>query len=98
MHVTGQPRAWHQDDMIRHGRTTINNSIFPTTSSPLYTTLLDYYRCCYTTTGFLVQVKHLEGVGEELVELGHLGGDGEVDGAVGDLDDETTDDLGVDLV
>ena len=40
----------------------------------------------------------LQRVGEELVHLGDLGGDGEVDGAVADLDDETAEDLGVDGV
>lgn len=40
---------------------------------------------------------YLQSVGEELVELGHLVGDGKVDGAVGNLDNETTDNLWVDL-
>lgn len=39
----------------------------------------------------------LQSIGEELVQLGHLGGDAEVDGAVGNLDDETANDLRVDL-
>lgn len=39
----------------------------------------------------------LQSIGEELVELGHLAGDGKVDGAVGNLNDETADDLRVDL-
>lgn len=42
-------------------------------------------------------VLYLQGVGEELVKLGHLGGDGEVDGSVSDLDNETTEDIRVDL-
>ena len=40
----------------------------------------------------------LQAVGQELVELGDLGGDGEVDGAVTDLDDQAAEDLGVHLV
>lgn len=40
----------------------------------------------------------LQGVGEELVQFGNLGGDGEVDGSVADLDDEPTQDVGVHLV
>lgn len=39
----------------------------------------------------------LQVVREELVHLGDLGGDAEIDGAVADLDDETADNLGVDL-
>jgi hypothetical protein len=39
----------------------------------------------------------LQAVRQELVHLGDAGGDGEVDGAVADLDDESTDDIGVDL-
>lgn len=41
---------------------------------------------------------HLQAVGEELVELGNLVGDGQVDGAVTDLNDQTTLDVGLDLV
>lgn len=40
---------------------------------------------------------NLQGVGEELVHLGKLGGDAEVDRPVADLDNKTTDDIGVDL-
>lgn len=41
---------------------------------------------------------NLQSVGEGLVELGNLGGDAEVNGAVTDLNDQTTDELGVDLI
>jgi hypothetical protein len=40
---------------------------------------------------------NLQRVGEELVHLGDAGGDAEVDGAVANLDDESADDVGVDL-
>lgn len=40
---------------------------------------------------------NLQGVGEELVHLGDAGGNAEVDGSVANLNDETTNDLGVDL-
>lgn len=40
----------------------------------------------------------LQGVVEELVHLCDLGRDGQVDGSVADLDNETTDDFGVNLV
>ena len=40
---------------------------------------------------------YLQSVLEELVHLGHLGGNGQVDGAVADLDDESALDLRVDL-
>ena len=40
---------------------------------------------------------YLQSVLEELVHLCHLGGDGEVDGAVADLNNESTTDLRVDL-
>lgn len=39
----------------------------------------------------------LQSVGKELVELGDLGGDAKVNSTVADLNDEATDDLGVDL-
>lgn len=39
----------------------------------------------------------LQSVGKELVELGDLGGDAKVNGTVADLNNEATDDLGVDL-
>jgi hypothetical protein len=42
-------------------------------------------------------VEHLQSVSEELVHLGDLGCDTEVDGAVANLDDKSTTDLGVDL-
>lgn len=41
---------------------------------------------------------NLQSVGEGLVELGNLRGDAEVNGAVTDLNDQTTDELGVDLI
>lgn len=44
-----------------------------------------------------VVVKYLQSVSEELVHLGDLGCDTEVDGAVANLDNESTTDLGVDL-
>lgn len=40
---------------------------------------------------------NLQGVGKELVHLGDLGGDGEVDGPVANLNDEASENLGVDL-
>lgn len=39
----------------------------------------------------------LQSVGQELVQLCHLGRDAEVDGAVADLDDKAADDVGVNL-
>jgi hypothetical protein len=42
-------------------------------------------------------VKYLQSVSEELVHLGDLGCDTEVDGAVANLDNESTTNLGVDL-
>lgn len=42
--------------------------------------------------------RDLQAVGEDLVHLGDAGGDAEVDGAVTDLDDETADNVRVDLV
>jgi hypothetical protein len=41
---------------------------------------------------------NLQNIGKGLVELGDLGRDAEVDGAVADLQDEATDDVGVDLL
>ena len=40
---------------------------------------------------------NLQGVGEQLVHLGKLGGDAEVDCPVANLDDEAANDVGVDL-
>lgn len=40
---------------------------------------------------------NLQSVGEELVHLGHLGRDAEVDCPVADLDDEAAEDISVDL-
>jgi hypothetical protein len=40
---------------------------------------------------------NLQRVGEELVHLGDAGGDAEVDGSVTDLNDESANDVGVDL-
>lgn len=39
----------------------------------------------------------LQGVGQELVHLGDAGRDAEVDGSVTDLDDESANNVGVDL-
>ena len=39
----------------------------------------------------------LQAVVQELVHLCDAGGDGEIDGTVTDLDDESTDNVGVDL-
>lgn len=39
----------------------------------------------------------LQGVGQELVHLGDAGGDAEVNGSVANLDDESANDVGVDL-
>ena len=44
-----------------------------------------------------IVVKYLQSVSEELVHLGDLGGNAEVNGAVTDLDDKSTTDVGVDL-
>ena len=46
---------------------------------------------------FLACRDNLQSVGEGLVELGDLGRHAEVDGAVTDLDDKSTDELGVNL-
>lgn len=43
-------------------------------------------------------ISNLQSIGEGLVQLGDLGRNAEVDGAVTDLDDETTDEVGVDLL
>lgn len=40
---------------------------------------------------------YLQGILEQLVHLGHLRGDGKIDGAVGNLDNDTATDLRVDL-
>lgn len=42
-------------------------------------------------------ILHLQSIGKSLVQLGDLGGDAEVDGAVTDLDNESTDEVRVDL-
>lgn len=44
-----------------------------------------------------IRLLYLQSVLEELVHLGHLGGDGQVDGAVADFNNKSTTDLGVDL-
>lgn len=44
-----------------------------------------------------IVVKYLQSVSEELVHLGDLGGNAEVNGAVTNLDDKSTTDVGVDL-
>jgi hypothetical protein len=44
-----------------------------------------------------IVVEYLQSVSEELVHLGDLGCDTEVDGAVANLDNESTTNLGVDL-
>lgn len=41
---------------------------------------------------------NLHSISERLVELGDLGSDAEVDGAVADLNDEAANDVGVDLL
>lgn len=41
---------------------------------------------------------NLQSVGKELVHLGNLGGNGKIDRPVANLDDESTDDIGVHLV
>lgn len=41
---------------------------------------------------------NLQGVGQELVHLGDLGRNGEVDGPVPDLNNQAADDVSVDLV
>jgi hypothetical protein len=45
-----------------------------------------------------LRVVYLQSISEELVHLGDLGGDGEIDGALANLNDEATEDIGVDLV
>lgn len=47
--------------------------------------------------GFGYGFVFLQGVRQELVHLGDAGGDAQVDGSVTDLDDESADDVGVDL-
>lgn len=42
-------------------------------------------------------ILHLQGIGKSLVHLGDLGRHAQVDGAVTDLDDESTNEVGVDL-
>jgi hypothetical protein len=54
--------------------------------------LLNSIHCCYKK-----RRDNLQSVGKELVHLGHLGGDAEVDCPVTDLDDEPADNVGVDL-
>ena len=44
-----------------------------------------------------IVVKYLQSVSEELVHLGDLGGNTEVDGAVANLDNESNTDVGVEL-
>jgi hypothetical protein len=44
-----------------------------------------------------VRAIYLQSILEQLVHLGHLGRDGQIDGAVGNLDDEAALDLRVDL-
>jgi hypothetical protein len=44
-----------------------------------------------------MRVLYLQSILKELVHLGHLGCDGQIDGTVGNLDDESTLDLRVDL-
>lgn len=47
-------------------------------------------------TEYLLEL-YLQSILEQLVHLGHLGRDGQVDGAVANLNDESATDLGVDL-
>jgi len=42
-------------------------------------------------------ILHLQSISQSLVQLGDLGGDAEVDGAVTDLDNEATNKVGVNL-
>jgi hypothetical protein len=42
-------------------------------------------------------ILHLQGISQSLVHLGDLGGNAEINGAVTDLDDESTNEVGVDL-
>lgn len=44
-----------------------------------------------------MKVVVLQGVGQELVHLGDASRDAEVDGSVSDLDDESANNVGVDL-
>jgi|TARA_R110002003_G_scaffold41_12_gene2930 hypothetical protein len=44
-----------------------------------------------------MRLLYLQSIFEELVHLGHLGRDGQIDGAVADLDNESSADLWVDL-
>lgn len=50
------------------------------------------------STKEIISESNLQSVSEKLVELGDLGGDGEVDRPVANLDDESTQNVGVDLV
>lgn len=52
---------------------------------------------CIPLVFWVDSLGNLQSVGEGLVELGNLGGDAEVDGAVTDLNNQTADELGVDL-
>lgn len=43
-------------------------------------------------------ILHLQSIGQSLVHLGDLGGNAKVDGAVANLDNESTNKVGVDLI
>lgn len=51
----------------------------------------------YTASTQAPPVLYLQSIREKLVHLGHLGGDGQINGPVANLDDESTTDIGVDL-
>lgn len=42
-------------------------------------------------------VSHSQNIGQKLIQFGHLGGNAEVDSPIADLDDETSDNVRVDL-
>jgi hypothetical protein len=44
-----------------------------------------------------VFILHLQSIGQSLVHLGDLGGNAQVDGAATDVNDESTDEVGVNL-
>jgi hypothetical protein len=44
-----------------------------------------------------MRLLYLQSILEQLVHLGHFSRDGQVDGAVANLDNESTADLGIDL-
>lgn len=54
-------------------------------------------RLVHPSSTTLLKMLYLQGILEQLVHAGHLGGDGEIDGTVANLDDKTAADVGVDL-